>query len=220
MSQANDAERAYHHGDLAATLMDLALERIAEEGSHKVSLRALAREAGVSATAPYRHFPTKRCLFAAIATRGFRQMRERMLSACSDDLPLEERFIALGLTYIDYALENPATYQLMFGQVLDDFSGYEELGEAATASYAVLLGMIRELQERNPSLTRDTEELGAVVWAGVHGISSLLQFYLARREQTASVVPRRSLATLYEQQEQALRMLMQGLLVDTSASTG
>ena len=59
-------------------------------------------------------------------------------------------------------------------KVLDDFSSYEDLAEAATASYSVLLNVIMELQERNPALSRDTEELGAIAWAGVHGVSSLL----------------------------------------------
>ena len=57
--------------------MSLAIEHIAEEGTEKLSLRALAREAGVSATAPYRHFPTKKCLLAALATRGFDDLYER-----------------------------------------------------------------------------------------------------------------------------------------------
>ena len=59
----------YHHGDLPETLMALALEHIAESGTEKLSLRALAREAGVSATAPYRHFPSKQCLLAETLRR-------------------------------------------------------------------------------------------------------------------------------------------------------
>ena len=134
-SQAAEDEGgdAYHHGDLPATLMAMALERIAEEGTEKLSLRALAREAGVSPTAPYKHFPTKRCLLAALATQGFRALGEANGSVAVSGADLEDSFVRMGMAYIRFATGNPTAYQIMFGTVIEDFSEYPELAEAGGA---------------------------------------------------------------------------------------
>ncbi len=92
----SEAPAHYHHGDLAGTLMEAALQHIAAEGTESLSLRALAREAGVSATAPYRHFPSKQCLLAALATRGFKRLRDAMSTGLEPDMAVEDRFRAVG----------------------------------------------------------------------------------------------------------------------------
>ena len=107
---SNTAPHRYHHGDLAETLMEAALTHIAANGTERLSLRALAREAGVSSTAPYRHFPSKRCLLAALATRGFRELKRSMSDAVDAATTLEERFAAMGRTYVNYAVANPTSY--------------------------------------------------------------------------------------------------------------
>ncbi|MCB1684347.1 MAG: helix-turn-helix transcriptional regulator, partial [Pseudomonadales bacterium] len=108
-----DSNDSYHHGDLAVTLMDLALARISAEGTERLSLRGLAREAGVSPAAPYRHFPSKRCLLAALATRGFRELLSRVQAHERLSEDLEERLLNLGRAYIGFALDRPTTYQIM-----------------------------------------------------------------------------------------------------------
>ena len=211
MSQAKP-DSAYHHGDLPATLMDLALESIAREGTEKLSLRALARSAGVSATAPYRHFPTKRCLLAALATRGFRQLRAYNEANFDEGGTLEERFLSVGMGYIRFATENPTTYQIMFGSVIDDFSEYPDMAEAAEASYAPVLTMMEEAIAAHPGWDMTPERLGAITWSAVHGVASLLLFALSRRDVELKTGPMHSLVTLQEDPEQALRILSRGIL--------
>ena len=80
--------------------MQLAVTEIAAQGTEKLSLRALARAAGVSQSAPYRHFPTKRCLLAAIATQGFKLMQQRMEKALAPVSGTEAKLIALGVAYV------------------------------------------------------------------------------------------------------------------------
>ena len=140
-------ERGYHHGDLAASLMDAAIAHIAEEGTEKLSLRALARECGVSPTAPYRHYPSKRCLLAAIATRGFRELKTFTSAQIDPSVRLEERLLKMGRAYVDFALAHPTTYQIMFGSVIEDFSEYDSLAQAADEAYRVVLDQLEHLLE-------------------------------------------------------------------------
>lgn len=189
--------------------MDLAVKQIDAVGTEKLSLRALAREAGVSATAPYSHFPTKTCLLAAIATKGFRQLRQYMLDADDPEETTFERTVAMGMAYIRFAQEHPAAYRLMFGSVLDDFSSYEGLLKASDESYQHVIEMLGKIRKEY-QLDVDLEMLGAVVWANVHGTASLL---IDKSESDSSMTtPRRSLIRLHEQTEAALRLSMQGFM--------
>ena len=175
MTTKSNARASYHHGELPEVLMDLALKHIEAEGTQKLSMRALSREAGVSQTAPYRHFPTTRCLLAAIAARGFRELHERIGAVRASDTPLAERFLEMGVAYVDFARHNPTKYHLMFGSVLGDFSDYAMLREASTNCYAELLAVQEELitaLDKEGEL--DPDQLGGAVWATVHGIASTL----------------------------------------------
>lgn len=210
------SDSGYHHGDLPATLMDLALERIAQEGTEKLSLRALAHDAGVSPTAPYRHFPRgKRCLLAALATRGFRELERINEQNSRDEADLEEAFLALGLGYVAFARENPTTYQIMFGTVIHDFSAYSELAEAAEASYAPVQKLIERIIESHPDWDMTPELLGGITWSAVHGIASLLIFGAERMDDDQDRTPNQALKALAGDPETALRTLVQGILHPT-----
>ena len=89
----------YHHGELRELLMGLALARIAIDGTEKFSLRALAREANVSATAPFRHFTNKHALFAALATEGFQQLGERVSAVARTSQSVDQRLLACSLRF-------------------------------------------------------------------------------------------------------------------------
>lgn len=205
-------DSAYHHGDLAVTLMDLALVRIAAEGTERLSLRGLAREAGVSAAAPYRHFPSKRCLLAALATRGFRELLERMTTHERLSEELDQRLMNLGRAYIGFAIDYPTTYQIMFGSIVDDFSEYEDLAAAAEASYAPVLAAMASLIDQHPGWQMTPLQLGGVTWAAVHGIASLVLFRLGAREHGSSRLTTHSLDLLQADTDAALRLLMHGML--------
>ena len=215
MAKTSTSQRSYHHGDLPMALMDAAIAEIAAEGTENLSLRALARQCGVSATAPYRHFPSKRCLLAAIATRGFRSIQsscEAALAAADSDL--QSRVMALGRGYIDFALANATVYQLMFGSVLEDFSEYEQLAEASESAYALVLSVMEEVISSLPGHSMTPIEAGAVAWAGVHGIASLLLFQTTRTPMYPASTPQKSLQALRADTDRALLMLMRGLLND------
>lgn len=166
--------------------MDLAIDHIDAVGMEKLSLRALAREAGVSATAPYRHFSSRQCLLAGIAIRGFRRLTERMLTARASSDSFDDQFVNIGLAYIDNAVSDPVTYQLMFGAMVD-FAAYPELQQASEDSFSELLTMIEDnapLAELNLTAI----ELAGIVWSGVHGIASLTINGRARQKMESKPV--------------------------------
>ncbi|MGE0626043.1 MAG: TetR/AcrR family transcriptional regulator [Pseudomonadales bacterium] len=205
-------ESRYHHGDLPVTLMDLALEHIAAEGTEKLSLRALAREAGVSPTAPYRHFPTKRCLLAALATRGFRRLQVINATHDLENEDLETAFMRLGMGYIRFALENPTAYGIMFGTVIEDFSSYPDLAEAAEASYAPVRRLVDRMLAHYPDEDMTADLLAGATWSSVHGIASLLIFGQSRTDRYGDRGPSRAMRALAADPEAALRAHMLGLL--------
>jgi len=208
---------AYHHGELPDRLMDLAVGAIEIHGTEALSLRALAREAGVSATAPYRHFPSKRCLLAGIATQGFKQLTAKMEGQLAEIEATSERFLAMGLAYVEFAVANPVPYNLMFGSVIADFSDYEMLQEASEQCYAQLLRELRVLIEEY-NLDISDIELGAVVWSGVHGMASLMiNSQRMPDESSATSLPGQSMSTLHQNTERSM-MVMFGHFIDDSSA--
>lgn len=228
MTDATDirspVREAYHHGDLALTLMDQALLRIEQEGVANLSLRALAREAGVSPTAPYRHFPSKRCLLAALATRGFLQLSDALLAATGPDpaapanaAEISERLIRLGVAYLDFAGERPTTYQMMFGSVLDDFSEYTALQSAANDSFSILNQVLEALQAAGVCDEIPLNRLGGAIWGTVHGMADLVIGNKAKGSQLDGLDldaqgALQSIAALRDNPEIALRAVLVPML--------
>ncbi len=215
---ARTDKETYHHGELPEVLMALAVQAIEAKGTEALSLRALAREAGVSATAPYRHFPSKSGLLAGVATQGFIMLKDAMSERIAQHKNIDERFIAMGLAYIDFAVENPVPYKLMFGSVLADFSEFETLQEAAQESYTQLLDELRLLiDERSLDIT--PLELGGVVWSGVHGMASLMiNNNPGQTNQQIAELPEpdaaalQSVSTLHANPERAMRFLFGNII--------
>src|SRR3954447_22902525 len=104
MFTVSTPDRGYHHGDLRRALLEAALELLAETGGDEVSLREVARRAGVSAMAPYRHFADKAALMAAIRDHGLQLLFERLNAADADPDP-RRALAAQGQAYVGFALE-------------------------------------------------------------------------------------------------------------------
>lgn len=107
---------SYHHGNLRDTLLAAAMAQLAQQQDASLSLRELARTAGVSIAAVYRHFPSKEALLAEVAAAGFAALRQRWDQHLPPlgSLPAAERFELMGRQYIEFALSVPAHYRLMF----------------------------------------------------------------------------------------------------------
>jgi len=160
---STSVERGYHHGELRTALVGTALTLLAEAGADALSLRAVARRAGVSAMAPYRHYADKEALLAAVAAHGFDGLRDTLRAADRQTPAL----VAQAVAYVGYALDNPALFRLMFGSRRLDVS--PELTAARDAAYAVLTD--RVAAETPVEQDREARVLGC--WSLVHGLALL-----------------------------------------------
>jgi AcrR family transcriptional regulator len=181
MANTRAPERPYHHGDLRRAIVQAALEILRETQSLEFSLRELARRAGVSHNAPYKHFADKRELLAAVSAAGFEMLTKRMSREIAGLGSARERLFAMLRAYIDHGVENPALYGLMFGGHLSgpDYSRPAiELAEAEKTK-ALLVGVIVEGGLGHPIPDKASNErkiAGAmlVCWSLVHGLTLLL----------------------------------------------
>src|SRR5271165_3369914 len=111
-------ERPYHHGDLRRAIVRAALEILTETQTLEFSLRELARRAGVSHNAPYKHFADKRELLAAVSAGGFEALTKRMAREIAGQNNARALLLAMLRAYVRQGVENPALYRLMFGGYL------------------------------------------------------------------------------------------------------
>lgn len=158
------ARNTYHHADLRAALLAAARRMLERDGPAALSLREVARRAGVSHNAPYRHFADRAALLAALAAEGFDALAARMREAVAAAAPAR-RLGASGAAYVRFALDEPNLFRLMFGGLVRGRE-HPELAAAATRAYALLQG---ETSAAPESGTR-----AVAAWALVHGLAHLL----------------------------------------------
>jgi AcrR family transcriptional regulator len=180
-SGSNLPERPYHHGDLRRAIVTAALEILSETQSLEFSLRELARRAGVSHNAPYKHFAEKRELLAAVSMAGFERLTQRMSNATTGHGNARAQLFAMLRAYIQHGVENPALYRLMFGGYLSTPDDGRPAIERAAAerTKALLTGVIVEgaLGRAIPNTPRNERKIaGAILacWSLVHGLTMLL----------------------------------------------
>jgi AcrR family transcriptional regulator len=153
----------YHHGDLRAVILTEAARLVAERGPDGVSLRELARSAGVSHAAPAHHFTDRRGLFTALASQGFRLLAEALADA-------RDHFADAALAYVRFAIGHPGHYRVMFDKSLLDATD-TELAAAEAAAGAELSRGVATLRDPNARADPTGAELAA--WSLVHGFSML-----------------------------------------------
>jgi AcrR family transcriptional regulator len=157
------AKQSYHHGDLRAAILSETARLVAARGADAVSLRELAREAGVSHAAPAHHFTDRRGLFTALAAEGWRLLADSLANA-------RPRFIDAALAYVKFAIDHPGHYAVMFDRSLvnpDDV----ELVAAQAAAGAELSHGVRTLEDPHAAADPAGAELAA--WSLVHGFTML-----------------------------------------------
>ncbi|MRI56079.1 TetR/AcrR family transcriptional regulator [Methylobacterium sp. DB1607] len=171
-SEAGSGKGGYHHGDLRETLVAAGLSILEEGGdASALGLREAARRAGVSAMAPYRHFPDKDALLAAVAAVGFERLRAALEAADREgegEAAKREALYAQGEAYVAFACTQPGLFRLMFA-ARSGGSRPHGLCEASAAAYAVLSERVATMV---PAAVAAEEALRS--WALVHGIASLV----------------------------------------------
>src|ERR1700748_3467134 len=120
--------RAYHHGDLRNGLLEAARSILEEESLAALTLRAVARKAGVSHAAPYRHFPNHEALLVELSIEGFEELREAIAEAAKAQGNESDRIANIGAAYMRFVAQRPALARLMFGGQLPQRDQFPTLG--------------------------------------------------------------------------------------------
>jgi AcrR family transcriptional regulator len=175
----NNAEsqktKAYHHGDLRNALIQAGLELLAEGGARELDLRKVARRAGVSHAAPYRHFADKQALIAAINEEGFHRLAERIQSTLHA-VPDEsfEQLLGVALAYVRFAQENPWLMREMFSGLTIERETFTSLQMASKSVYRIYVEVLRRGQASGEIVDGDPAALAGVLWSVLHGLAMLI----------------------------------------------
>jgi AcrR family transcriptional regulator len=163
----------YHHGNLRAVLLEHAERMLATSGADGLSLRELAREAGVSHGAPRRHFPDKQALLDALAETGFERLG-RELNGSMEALQgtFVERLVVFARAYVGFATRHPALLSLMHAS--KGRSGAESLRRANDQAFAAPIKLISDAQSRGDIVDDDPDRVAMAVLAVLQGLAVLV----------------------------------------------
>ena len=163
----NVDERPYHHGDLKEAALSEGLRVLEQSSVEDLSLRAIARNLGVSATALYRHYPDKKALLSAIAGEGLARLGIEQTAAMRDASDGIEGFAAAGRAYVRFALAHPAVFRLVMSS--QDMA-MPASGE--TAAMQLLKSSVAALSPEKDEVSHSISVLRA--WSMVHGLAMLM----------------------------------------------
>ncbi|MEM9944940.1 MAG: TetR/AcrR family transcriptional regulator [Cyanobacteria bacterium P01_D01_bin.36] len=166
-------EQPYHHGDLRQGLLSAALKILETKDAKSISLREVARQAGVSHTAPYRHFEDKAALLAAVAEEGFAEFGQYLRAALVPTDPIES-LQATGAAYVRYAQDHPTHFRVMFGCFPLNEPPDSSLEVVSKSTFRILVDVIESGQVAGVVKAGDSNFLALGQWAVVHGIAMLL----------------------------------------------
>lgn len=170
-------ETGYHHGNLKEALIETALAMICEENIEKLTVRELTRRLGTSRSAIYRHFVSKEELVKAVIRAGFDKLTLALEPVLTEEgVDTLERIHRLGLTYLRFAMENTSLFRILFGeQVMEQREEECDIeDEIETASFHVLVSLVKRGQEEKLLRVEDPILQSAVIWAMVHGLAVLI----------------------------------------------
>ena len=165
-------KKGYHHGDLASALVTAATQTLESDGPEAVTLRDVARRAGVSVAAPYRHFVDREALIAAVLTEGFLELARVTETARLKAADAEASVLAVGLAYLRYAAKHPVLYRVMFGHA-GKKAAHPGLMAAGRQALEVLVRAVEAARADGALLGESVQLVTLAGWALVHGLSSL-----------------------------------------------
>jgi AcrR family transcriptional regulator len=178
---------AYHHGNLRATLLAAAERSLRQHGADQLSLRELAREAGVSHAAPRRHFPDRQALLDALAEAGFARLDAELRAAiAAAGEEFGPRLHAMAAAYLRFATEDAALLELMFTGKHRE--GADRLVAAAAAPFGLMHNLIAQGQAQGVLEPGDPQRVGIVLFATLQGIATLINRSLVAPELLDGIV--------------------------------
>jgi AcrR family transcriptional regulator len=165
-------EKPYHHGNLRAVLLEAAVALVGERGPKGFTLREVARRAGVSHNAPYRHFASGGELLLAVAEEGFERLKETMELAVRRGAKAQDRLQLSGCGYVEFALRWPHHFAVMF-DLPRELPENCEKGPTGLGAFGVLMGCVEDAQAEGTLPAGDPLPLALTAWSLVHGVAKL-----------------------------------------------
>ncbi len=164
----------YHHGDLRRALVLAAVKLIEEKGPNGITLRAVAAKAGVTKTAPYRHFSNKQAIINAAVEEGFSELKAQLTAAADQAVEPLARIKQQVIAYAKFAVQHPGHYQVMF---LSEHPAETLAGNTPSAFQTLVDTMVDTIEEAQRAGFIRSEpplEIALTVWSSVHGLSTLV----------------------------------------------
>jgi len=169
------SKKTYHHGDLRNSLLLAAEQLLEQKGVGAVSLREVAKVAGVSHSAPYRHFSDKNALLAGLAIVGYGRLADEMEKCVTEqpDDPVKQ-LSSSAKAYVSLAIQHPQMTNLIFGGGLNKLCYEGTLNEESERAFNGLLKIIQNGQLAGLYIEKESQELALFVWSLAHGFSMLI----------------------------------------------
>ena len=165
----------YHHGDLKNALIKAGIQILSKEGLGGLSLRRVAKKAGVSHTAPYAHFADKQALIAAISTEGYHQLYEQLTAAVETNHGNPQNLLVeVAWAYVQFALKDPELFKVMFSGVIEQEKDYPDFREISQKNFQLLVGIVKTYQETGLLSPEPLDLVAVRLWSLVHGFIMLL----------------------------------------------
>ena len=166
----------YHHGDLKNALIQAGVEILASKGANGLSLREVAKRAGVSHSAPYAHFADKQALIAAIATEGHTHIHDAITAIFAQypDEPLQQ-LIETAYAYLRFGIDEPDLFKITFSGVVEDEHDHPALVEMTQKNFALIRQLVSRCQAAGIFAPGPEDLIAQNLWGSVYGLVSLLQ---------------------------------------------
>ena len=165
----------YHHGDLKNALIHAGIEMLSVDGIKGLSLRRVAKHAGVSHAAPYAHFTDKQALIAAISTEGYKRLFSQLTQINQEyyDKPIR-KLVEVGWCYLQFAVNDPAHFKITFSGVIEKEKDYPAFVEISQKSFAFITEIVAECQAAGILPSGPTDLIAVHLWSSIHGLATLL----------------------------------------------
>lgn len=169
------AKKNYHHGDLKNALIAAGIEILSKEGMGALSLRKVARRAGVSHTAPYAHFADKQALIAAIATEGYEKLYARISEVVQryHDAPARQ-LVEAAWTYVEFALNETDYFNITFSGIVEKEKDYPAYVEISHRNFELVVEIIEACQPAGILPAGPSDLIAVSIWGLLHGLVSLV----------------------------------------------